>query len=39
MKEETFWEFRKNLRGRREERQTAIKDKKGKITENPEEIK
>ena len=39
MKEESFWEFRKKIQGKRQERRTAMKDKEGNITEQAEEIK
>ena len=39
MKEESFWEFRKKIQGKRQERKTAMKDKEGNITEQAEEIK
>jgi len=39
MKEETFWEFRKKLKGKKEERKTGIKDKEGKLTQNRRKLK
>ena len=39
MKEECFWEFRKKIQGRKQERRTGMRDKEGNIAIEPEQIK
>ena len=39
IKEETFWEFRKKISSKRNERKVAMKNKEGELQTEPEEIK
>ena len=39
MKEETFWEFRRRIKGRKTEQKTGMKNKEGEMIVDPEEVK